>query len=118
MQTTRFSRSERRSLRKLARGDGCPRQRIPPRHIQKFASLGLLAAGGDLFGLTLKGQVEVLRQHFRFFQPKVEPALKVARTAPPDEEIYRLKLPPLGVQYGAAERVEAENADDFSLPAA
>lgn len=93
MQTHRFTRAERRSLRRLAAGEACPRECIPAQHAARFAALGLIAAGDGVYGLTLKGQVEALRQHFRLFQPRVEPAIAVARTAPPDEEVFRLSVP-------------------------
>jgi hypothetical protein len=68
MPPIQLSRNERASLSKLLEH---PRQadEIPPDHTEKLINYGLVRKTVFLLHITPLGQMELLRQRFRFFDP-------------------------------------------------
>lgn len=61
-----LTRAERSALNKLVRLKGsCSRRRLSTARAQRFIQLGLLQDFRGEYHLTLRGQVEVLRQRYR-----------------------------------------------------
>ena len=66
MSPIKLSRGERAALRKLVKLDGtCDRRRLKPAHAERFLEHGLLVQTPQRYHLTMRGQVEILRQRFR-----------------------------------------------------
>ncbi len=69
-----LTRGERSALKKLVRLKGsCERRRLSSKRSQRFIQLGLLQDFGGKYHLTLRGQVEVLRQRYRHVRRRPEP---------------------------------------------
>jgi hypothetical protein len=61
-----LTRAERSALKKIVRLKGsCCRSRLSTARSQRFIQLGLLQDFRGEYHLTLKGQVEILRQRYR-----------------------------------------------------
>ena len=66
MQPIQLSWPERATLTKLVKKNGtCKRWQLSSRHALRFIQLGLLFETQDRYDLTLRGQIEILRQRFR-----------------------------------------------------
>ena len=66
MSPIRLSRGERAALRKLVRLEGsCRHHQLKNAHADRFLRHGLLARTPTEYHLTVRGQVEFLRQRFR-----------------------------------------------------
>lgn len=73
MTALHFSRAERRSLAALADSQGrCPQGQLPPEHAAKFRLHRLITPMKGDYYLTVRGQIEALRQHFRLPPATVE----------------------------------------------
>ncbi len=69
-----LTRGERSALKKLVRLKGsCERRRFSSKRSERFIQLGLLQDFGGKYHLTLRGQVEVLRQRYRHIRRQPEP---------------------------------------------
>lgn len=65
MSPIHLSRAERASLRKLVKLDGtCERRLLRQAHAEQFLREGLLMQTPQRYHLTVRGQVEILRQRF------------------------------------------------------
>lgn len=65
MKPMKLTFSERQSLRKLVRSDGtCYQRQMKAEHAQRFLSAGLITHTPQRYHLTVRGQVEVLRQRY------------------------------------------------------
>lgn len=61
-----ITRAERSALKKLVRLNGsCDRRRLSSSRAQRFIQLGFLRDFRGEYYLTLRGQLEVLRQRYR-----------------------------------------------------
>ncbi len=69
-----LTRAERSALNKIVRLNGsCTRRRLSTARAQRFIQLGLLLDFRGEYHLTLKGQVEVLRQRYRGIRRRPQP---------------------------------------------
>ena len=76
-----LDRAERTALKKLVKMDGsCEHSRLPPARAQRFIQLGLLVDARGGYHLTLRGQIEVLRQRYRRMRPSLRPVTISAST--------------------------------------
>lgn len=70
-----LSRAERRHLARLADSHGhCPHDKLPEEVAAKFLRHRMLASADGDYHLTVRGQIEAVRQHFRLLPPRPEPA--------------------------------------------
>lgn len=91
MQPIRFTRAERRSLRRLANANGRLRHgELDPDHARKFAAHRLLYVSRDAYHLSVTGQIEAVRQHFLLMPWRARP---VRFTPPPPSVERRVRLP-------------------------
>lgn len=66
MSPIQLSRGERAALRKLVKLEGtCEQRRIRRDHAERLLCEGLLFQTPQRYHLTMRGQVEILRQRFR-----------------------------------------------------
>lgn len=66
MSPIRLDGAERAALKKLIKLNGiCEYRQISSLHARKFLQLGLLIEIANGYHITLRGQLEVLRQRFR-----------------------------------------------------
>lgn len=73
MSPIRLSRAERSSLRKLVKLDGtCERRLLRQAHAERFLREGLITHTPQRYHLTMRGQVEILRQRFRGVRGSVD----------------------------------------------
>lgn len=82
-----LTRGERSALNKLVRLKGsCERRRLSSNRSQRLIQLGLLQDFGGKYHLTLRGQVEVLRQRYRHIPRRPEPI--TTTDTMPDKQLF------------------------------